>query len=139
MDDPLTRFGVAVPAPLLNKFDRIIEKKGYSNRSKAICDLIRKELVENDWAALDKETVGIITIIYNHGVREIDDNLTELQHHYYSRIVSNLHVHLDAHNCLEVLVIKGMVREVKKIADKITSAKGIKHGNLYLGTLGKDI
>lgn len=133
------RFGVAMDEQLLDKFDRLIRKKGYANRSKAIADLVRNNLVEEDWEAGDGETVGTVTIVYNHHVRELAEVLTELQHHYHSEIISCMHVHLDGHNCLEVLALKGRPRRIKEIADRLISTKGVKHGKLAMTTTGKEL
>lgn len=133
------RFGVAMDSALLDKFDHLIVKKGYQNRSEAIRDLVRNNLVEEDWKAGNKETVGTITIVYSHSVREITDTLTELQHHYHSEIISCMHVHLDEHNCLEVLAVKGKPKNIKKIADTLIATRGVKHGKLVMTTTGKDL
>jgi len=133
------RFGVAMDSALLDKFDHLIVKKGYQNRSEAIRNLVRNNLVEEDWKAGNKETVGTITIVYSHSVREITDTLTELQHHYHAEIISCMHVHLDEHNCLEVLAVKGKVGNIKKIADKLIATRGVKHGKLVMTTTGKEL
>jgi CopG family nickel-responsive transcriptional regulator len=133
------RFGVAMDSTLLGKFDRLIIKKGYSNRSEAIRDLVRSNLVEEEWKATNKETVGTVTIVYSHSVREITDTLTELQHHYHTEIISCMHVHLDEHNCLEVLAVKGKPKNIKKIADTLIATRGVKHGKLVMTTTGKDL
>lgn len=135
----ITRFGMSIDSSLVRKFDALMGKKGYPNRSKAIQDLIRDKLVEEEWEAGDRETVGTITIVYNHHTRELDHALTNLQHQSYHQIVSALHVHLDAHNCLEVLVVKGKSREIRKIADALIGTKGVKHGKLTMTTTGKDL
>lgn len=135
----LTRFGVSIDSHLIKKFDGLIGKKGYANRSEAIRDLIRDRLVEEEWKAGDQETVGTITIVYNHHTRELDHALTDMQHKSYQQIVSALHVHLDAHNCLEVLVLKGKSREIRKIADMLIGARGVKHGKLTMTTTGKGL
>jgi CopG family nickel-responsive transcriptional regulator len=122
---------------LLEQFDRLIKDKGYGNRSKAICDLVREKIVEEEWKFGNKKTAGTVTIVYNHHTREITDNLTHLQHDYYSNIISNLHIHLDAHNCLEVLVLKGKAKKIKRISDKIIASRGVKHGRLTMTTTGK--
>jgi len=124
---------------LLDKFDRLIIKKGYSNRSEAIRDLVRNNLVEEEWKTTSKETVGTVTIVYSHSVREITDTLTELQHHFHAEIISCMHVHLDAHNCLEVLAVKGRAGNIKKIADKFIVTRGVKHGKLVMTTTGKEL
>jgi CopG family nickel-responsive transcriptional regulator len=133
------RFGVAMEKLLLDKFDQLIIKKGHKNRSEAIRDLVRNNLVEEEWKIGDKEAVGTVTIVYSHHVRELTDSLTELQHYYHSEIISCMHVHLDAHNCLEVLAVKGKAGRIKKIADTLIATKGVKHGKLAMTTTGKDI
>lgn len=135
----ITRFGMSIDSSLIRKFDALMERKGYPNRSKAIQDLIRDKLVEEEWEGGDRETVGTITIVYNHHTRELDHALTDLQHQSYHQIISALHVHLDAHNCLEVLVVKGKSRDIRKIADSLIGTKGVKHGKLTMTTTGKDI
>jgi CopG family transcriptional regulator, nickel-responsive regulator len=135
----ITRFGVAMDKGLLNKFDRLIIRKGYHNRSEALRDLVRNNLVEDQWKTANNETIGTITIVYSHSVREITDILTELQHHYHKEIISCMHVHLDAHNCLEVLAVKGKSDNIKKIADTLIATKGVKHGKLVMTTTGREL
>lgn len=135
----LVRFGISIDQQLLEHFDRLIEQKGYVNRSEAIRDLVRSALVEDKWEAGDEETVGTVTLVYNHHVRDLSDKLTEQQHLHYNEIISALHVHLDAHNCLEVLVVRGKAREVKKIADELLGVKGVKHGKLVMTTTGEEL
>ena len=135
----LTRFGMSIDSALIKKFDSLMEKKGYPNRSKAIQELIRDKLVEEEWEGGDRDTVGTITIVYNHHTRELDHALTDLQHQSFHQIISALHIHLDAHNCLEVLVVKGKSKDIKKIADSLIGTKGVKHGKLTMTTTGKDI
>ena len=137
MDD-VVRFGVSMDSGLLKQFDKYINQKGYANRSEAIRDLIRSNLVEEEWKVGTGETVGTITIIYNHHKRELTDTLTNIQHKYHASMISTMHVHLDSHNCLEVLVVKGKAREIKIIADRLIGTKGVMHGKLTTTTLGKD-
>lgn len=133
------RFGVSIDEQLLGNFDRLIDQKGYVNRSEAIRDLIRGALVELKWEADDEETVGTVTLVYDHHVRDLSDKLTEQQHAHHHQIISALHVHLDAHNCLEVLVVRGAARDVKQIADELIGVKGVKHGKLVMTTTGKGL
>lgn len=135
----VVRFGVSIDSQLMKKFDALISQKGYENRSEAIRDLIRDRLVEEQWQAGDEETVGTITIVYNHHTRELEFALTEMQHQSFDRIISTLHVHLDPHNCLEVLVVKGKSREIRKIADRLIGTRGVKHGKLTMTTTGKGL
>ena len=135
----LMRFGVSIDSQLIKKFDALVARKGYATRSEAIRDMIRDSLVEQEWEAEDRETVGTITIVYNHHTRELAHALTDMQHKSFHQIVSALHVHLDAHNCLEVLVVKGMSREIRKIADRLIGTRGVKHGKLTTTTTGKEL
>ncbi|MHB8111821.1 MAG: nickel-responsive transcriptional regulator NikR [Syntrophorhabdaceae bacterium] len=135
----VTRFGISIENPLLKRFDDLIERKGYSNRSEAIRDLIRDSLVAEEWGASDSETIGTITIVYSHETRELTDTLTDLQHHYHSSIISAMHIHLDEHNCLETIVVKGRARDIRIIADKLIGTKGVKHGKLTATTTGKHL
>jgi len=135
----ISRFGVSIDTALLKAFDKLISRKGYTNRSEALRDLIRDRLVENEWQEGNQDTVGAITLVYSHDQRELHDKLTELQHQKYHFIVSNLHVHLDEHNCLEVLVVKGKSNSIKKIADQLIGTRGVKHGQLTMTTRGKNL
>lgn len=127
-----TRFGISIDSDLLESFDRLITGKGYQNRSEAIRDLIRAALVEDKTVTGQEEMVGTITMVYNHHVRDLADKLTEHQHHHHHQIISALHVHLDAHNCLEVLVLRGSSAAINRIADELLGVKGVKHGKLFL-------
>jgi len=135
----LSRIGVAIESDLLKKFDALIERRGYTNRSEAFRDLIRDELVEKAWEAPDKPVVGTVTIVYDHHVRLLSEKLTDLQHDYHPYILSTLHVHLDHDHCLEVLVVKGKAGAVKKIADALISTKGVKHGRLTITSSGAEL
>ena len=134
----IVRFGMSIDDRLLEQFDRIIGRKGYANRSEAIRDLIRSLIVEEKGETGEEETVGTVTLIYNHHVRDLSERLTEQQHANHNRIISTLHVHLDPHNCLEVLVVRGTAREVKQIADELIGVKGVKHGKLVVTTTALD-
>ena len=124
----ITRFGVSLDERLLMKFDRLNERKGYSNRSEAIRDLIRDSLVREQWELGDSDGVGTLTLVYDHETRELEERLTELQHAHFKAIVSTLHVHLDQHHCLEVLVLRGKAALLKSIADRLIGTRGVKHG-----------
>jgi CopG family nickel-responsive transcriptional regulator len=124
----ITRFGVSLDGRLLSKFDRLIGRKGYPNRSEAIRDLIRDSLVREQWDLGDADAVGTLTLVYDHETRELEERLTELQHAHYQAIVSTLHIHLDPHHCLEVLVLRGKASLLKSIADRLIGTRGVKHG-----------
>ncbi len=135
----LTRFGVSIPDSLLRDFDRLIAQKGYQNRSEAIRDLIRDSLVTEEWREGNREMVGTISLVYSHHTRELSRILTKMQHDHYRTILSTLHIHMDEHNCLEVLVVKGKGEEIQKIGDRLIGTKGVKHGRLSLTSTGKNL
>ena len=135
----LSRIGVAIDSDLLERFDRLIEQRGYTNRSEAFRDLIRDELVQKMWESPDSDVVGTVTLVYDHHVRMLNDKLIDLQHDFHRSILSTLHVHLDHDNCLEVLVVRGKAGTVRKIADALISTKGVKHGRLTITTSGSEL
>lgn len=133
----VTRFGVSLDETLLAQFDRVIARKGYTNRSEAIRDLIRESLVREQWELGTDEVVGTLTLVYNHDVRDLSDKLTDLQHAHYKAIVSALHVHLDPHHCLEVLVLRGKAKELKSVADRLIGTRGVRHGTFSATAEGR--
>src|SRR6476660_5081697 len=135
----LSRIGVAIDSQLLEKFDQLINKRGYTNRSEAFRDLIRDELVQKSWESPESNVVGTVTLVYDHHVRLLNERLTELQHEFHRAILSTLHIQLDHDNCLEVLVVRGKAAVVQKIADSLISTKGVKHGRLTLTTSGAEL
>jgi CopG family nickel-responsive transcriptional regulator len=135
----LARFGISIDQQLLDRFDQLITSKGYVNRSEAIRDLIRSTLVEDQLARDDDAaTIGTVTLVYDHHTRDLSDKLTEHQHSHHDAIVSAMHVHLDAHHCLEVVVVRGTAVQVKRLADELIGTKGVKHGKLVMTTAGPD-
>lgn len=135
----LSRIGVAIDSDLLDKFDRLIANRGYTNRSEAFRDLIRDELVERTSESPDSQVVGTITLVYNHHVRMLNEKLTDLQHDFHRSILSTLHVHLDHDYCLEVLVVRGKSSEVRKVADALISMKGVQHGRLTISATESEL
>jgi len=135
----LQRIGVAIDGDLLEKFDDLISRRGYTNRSEAFRDLIRADLVNDVAEQPSSRIVGTITLLYDHHVRLLSEKLTSLQHEHHSSILSSLHVHLDHDNCLEVIVLRGKAGEIREIADRLIAAKGVKHGELTVTSLGQDI
>ena len=132
----LARIGVAIDSDLLEKFDVLIGQRGYTNRSEAFRDLVREELVRKRWDEGEAEVVGTVTLVYDHHVRLLSEKLNALQHDHHQNILSTIHVHLDHDNCLEVLIVKGKGKDVRKIADALISTKGVKHGRLTVTTTG---
>ena len=140
-EDPaeeITRFGVSMSSSLLRRFDALIAAQGYTNRSEAIRDLVRDRLVEADWEANKGNVVGVVALVYDHAMRMLGDRLTDLQHQLGHLVISTLHVHLDDRDCLEVIVMKGRGEEIQKLADRLLSLRGVKHGRLLMtGTTGR--
>ena len=135
----VVRFGVSIPEKLMRAFDRRIKAKGYRTRSEAIRDAMRDFLVEGEWERQAGPVVGTITVVYDHATRELTQALTELQHQSHGSVRCSTHVHLDEHNCLEVIVVKGGGRQVRAIADRLISTRGVKHGKLVCTTTGRGL
>jgi len=134
----LVRFGVSLERKLLAKFDEHIKERNYPTRSKAIGDLIRENLVKKEWLG-GKEVVAAITLVYDHHRRELVNRLTDVQHDFHQLIISCQHVHLDEDNCVEIVVVKGKPTQVERLAYRLKSTKGVKHGSLTMATTGKGI
>lgn len=135
----LERFGVSMEEELLRRFDKIIDERGYQSRSEAIRDLIRQELVKEEWTDPKAEVAATLTIVYEHHEHELSHVLTEVQHQHHSYILCTTHIHLDPHNCLEVIILKGESEKVKNIANMLISTRGVKHGQLVSTTTGKAV
>ncbi|MEP6715779.1 MAG: nickel-responsive transcriptional regulator NikR [Terriglobia bacterium] len=135
----LARIGVAINEDLLAEFDKLIAKRGYTNRSEAFRDLIRNELVDNAWQSSNEEMFGTVTLVYDHHVRMLTDKLTDMQHKYHSAILSSMHVHLDHDNCLEVVLVRGKASLVQKLANGLIAIKGVKHGKFTATTAADNL
>lgn len=131
----LKRFSVSLEENLFDEFDAYISSHGYSNRSEAIRDLIRRELVNEEWEQ-DSEVVGVVTLVYNHHQSQLQERITELQHRYFKLITSTTHVHMDHHNCLEVTIVNGMASQVRELAEAMIALRGVKNGNLTMSSTG---
>jgi len=134
----LIRFGVSLDSDLSRKFDARLKKKGYTNRSEAIRDLIRQDLIEEEWAG-GKEVAGAVILIYDHHKRDLVDRLMDIQHDFSANIISTQHVHLDHDNCLEIIAVKGLSKNIQILADALKVVKGVKHATLSMSTTGKNI
>jgi CopG family nickel-responsive transcriptional regulator len=134
----LFRFGVSLDKTLLDKFDRYIRERNYSNRSEAFRDLIRQELIKKEWQEGD-DVAGAITLIYDHHRKDLLNKITDLQHDFQKVIISTQHIHLDHNNCLEIVAVRGRPEEVIKLADILKSIKGVKHGTLSMSSTGEHI
>ncbi len=137
----LERIGVSLEDELLERFDKLIAEKGYVNRSEAIRDLIRDALVQRSWSESNgrEERVAVVTIVYDHDSSSLAQKLAHIQHENHKAVVSTLHVHMDEHNCLEVLVLRGRGKDVISMGEGLTSTKGVKYGKLIPATTGQDL
>lgn len=132
------RFGVSLDKRLLERFDALISDRGYTNRSEALRDLIRDELVRREWLA-GEDVAGTISMVYDHHTRELSTRLTDIQHRHHEVIISTQHIHLDHHNCLEVIVVKGNPGQIEKLAAQLKATRGVKHSALSMATTGRNL
>ncbi len=135
----LERIGISLEEGLLGQFDRLIADKGYVNRSEAIRDLIRDALVQREWSesGAREERVAVVTLVYDHDSSSLAHKLAHIQHENHRAVVSALHVHMDEHNCLEVLVLRGRAHDVLAMGEGLMSTRGVKFGRLVPATTGE--
>jgi CopG family nickel-responsive transcriptional regulator len=135
----IERIGISLEPDLLARFDRLIEQKGYVNRSEAVRDLIRDALVQREWSEAGgaDERVAVVALVYDHDSSSLAQKLAHIQHENHKAVVSALHVHMDEHNCLEVLVLRGRGREVVRMGEGLVSTKGVKYGKVVPATTGQ--
>lgn len=137
MSDELVRFSVAVPESLLDRFDRLVSRRGASNnRSEAVRDLIRMALEKDECEDPAAQVMGTLTIVYDHHTNDLKDRLDGIQHSNFENVVSTLHVHLDHHSCLETIILKGSMATVRDISNQILGMKGVKTGGLTCTAVG---
>jgi len=136
--DKIVRFGVSLEKGLLEKFDALLEERGYSSRSEALRDLIRQSLIEKKWRE-GAEVAGAVTLIYDHHRKDLVGRITDIQHDCPHLIISTQHIHLDHDHCLEIIAVRGGSEEVRRLADSLRSIKGVKHGTINMSSTGKDL
>jgi CopG family nickel-responsive transcriptional regulator len=134
----LYRFGISLEKDLIEEFDKHIEGRNYKNRSEAIRDLIRADLVKKQWLC-DNEVAGAITMSYDHHKRDLVNKLMDIQHDFQKLVISTQHIHIDHHNCLEIIAVRGKAREVEKLASLLKSKVGVKHVALSMSTTGSTL
>jgi len=135
----LVRFGVSMEEGLLKDFDRMIMRRKWANRSEALRDLVRRELIQSRWQEAARQVVGTVTMLYDHHKRELPEKLIDMQHRHSAKALSSLHIHLDERNCLEVVVVRGKAAEVRALADSLIGTKGVKQGELVMSATGKNL
>lgn len=129
-----SRFTVSLPDPLMRVLDRLRADRRYDSRSEFVRDLLRAELVKEEWADQAGETVGVLVLVYDHDTRALADKLTDIQHESEGLITAALHVHLDAHTCLEAIPLRGPAREIQRVAHRLMAIKGVRYGQLVPAT-----
>ncbi len=134
-----SRFSLSMAAGLVRQLDQMVKMKGYVNRSQAVADMVSAHLVEHQGEEGDREIAGTITLVYDHHRRNVQALLTDIQHDHQEVIIATLHVHLDHHNCMEVLAVRGKAGLVRLVSDQLIAARGVKHGKLTVTTTGSDI
>lgn len=138
----LQRIGVSLEDALLEQFDEHIQARGYTNRSEALRDLIREQLVAREWAEAEDseaEQVAVVTLVYEHDSMDLSKKLTHIQHKSPEAIVSALHIHLDHHNCLEVLILRGSAHRILRMGEQLTAVRGVKFGKVIPATTGRNL
>lgn len=135
----LTRLSFSIENSLSEKLERMVEKKGYSNRSEFIRDMIRDRIVEDEWANDQSEVIGTITIIFDHHKRELSNKLTELQHNNHDLVLSSTHVHLSKDICAEMIMVKGDGISIQKLADILKQQRGVLYCGLTMGSTGSNL
>lgn len=134
-DSTLKRFGISMDGQLLHKFDRLINQKGYENRSEAIRDLVRNALLEHSWEKDEQIVAGTILLFYDHHQRNLLEELTQVQHEMHDDILATTHFHLDHANCLELIIVKGKAKDIQQLSHKLTSLKGVQYGNFTVAPI----
>ena len=128
----LERVGISLDKGLLADFDKLIARQGYQSRSEAIRDLVRQQLSQERVADPEAEAVAAVFLVYDHHAAKLTDKLISLQHSHLLHAISSLHVQLDRHDCLEIIVLRGKVGEINKVGENILSMKGVKLGRVNL-------
>lgn len=133
------RFGVSLDEELLEKFDALCARREYPSRSEALRDIIRDALAQDALQSDEAEAAGVLTLVYDHHTRDLSRKLTERQHDFPDVVIATLHVHLDHHNCLETLVLRGAAGSLRQLADQLRAIRGVKHGMFSLSAIGADL
>jgi CopG family nickel-responsive transcriptional regulator len=124
----LVRASLSIEQDLMERFDRFVEQSGHSNRSEAVRDLIRARLLEEEWDKSSDEALATVTLLYDHTKRRLSRQLEEHGHAHHHVVLSSMHIHVSAHLCLEVVVLRGEPGELKHVANHLIGLPGVLHG-----------
>lgn len=128
--DKIIRFSVSLPEKLLEELDKKVDAQGYASRSEFTRDLIREKMVKDDWHEDYNDVIGVLAMIYTHHQNDLVQKILEIQHDAKIEIMCNTHVHISHENCLETIMIRGKVVELKDFAQKIAGLKGVMFSKL---------
>jgi len=129
----MERFTISLDKNLAGAFDRLIKERGYATRSEAVRDILRSHLqVSNEKRSAKGACVANLSYVYNHHERELAERLTGIQHAHHELTISTMHAHLDHEQCIETVLLKGRVGQVREFADEIIAERGVRHGKLNL-------
>jgi len=131
----LERLSFTIEQPLLRRMNKLMRKAGCGNRSEFIRDLLRSRLVEEEWKA-GQEALGTITVVYDHAKRHLGHKLTAAQHHHHDEVLATTHIHLDAHTCAEMIMVKGRAARIEALAEELRQQKGVLHASLSMSATG---
>lgn len=131
----ITRFGVSIESALVEAFDALSRKKGFANRSDALRQCMRNALQEEANTNPKSQVSGVLSVIYDHHNSDLSKKLTSLQHEVHETVMTSLHVHLDLHHCLEVMILKGQNDTVQQLADKLSTTRGVLKANLAITSI----
>ncbi|MGE3536728.1 MAG: nickel-responsive transcriptional regulator NikR [Candidatus Tectimicrobiota bacterium] len=135
----LIRLSLSLPQPLLERLETLMQQQGYTNRSEFVRDMIRDHLVAHEWQSAQQETLGTVTLVYNHHIRQLSEKLIELQHHHYHAIMASTHVHLDHNLCAEVILVRASAAQIQELADHLRQQKGVLHATLSISSTGEHL
>ena len=134
--EKVARFSISLPGGLAAQLDHMVGARGFKNRSQAIAEMVRSQLSELEVESGTASTAGTISLVYDYRKRNLQTSLSAIQHKYYLLIVSSMHVHLEHHHYLEVLLVQGPPKQVRQLADELITCKGVRHGKLQLTAVG---
>ena len=135
----LVRLSLSLPQPLLERLEGLMQQQGYTNRSEFVRDMIRDHLVAHEWQNAQHETLGTVTLVYNHHIRQLSEKIVELQQHYYNSILAATHVNLEHKLCAEVILIRAPAVQIQQLADHLRQQKGVLHATLSISSTGEHL
>jgi CopG family nickel-responsive transcriptional regulator len=134
----LVRLSLSIEEPLYLKLEKLVKENGYTNRSEFVRDLVRDRLVSDEWAS-GEDVIGTITLIYEHGRRELSEKLTDLQHHHHGNVLAATHLHLSETLCAEMIMVRGATQDIKHLFDHMRKQRGVLHSGITMSSTGEKL